>query len=79
MSKGETPEQIAERIAKDFADFPSEWGRKLSSAILSALRKQIEHCAEIAETSHPQPCICQTCLIRAEAGAAIRKLLRKGR
>lgn len=32
-----TNEQIAERVAKDFADFPSEWGRKLATAITTAL------------------------------------------
>lgn len=33
--------ETADRIAKDFADFPSEWDRKLSDAIDEALTKAI--------------------------------------
>lgn len=92
MSKPEpTVEEIAEQVATRGLPFSAfrneqEWKETkafVSKEIVSALRARDEtvreECAAIAEACHPQPCICTTCLIHAEAGAAIRRTIRKGK
>jgi hypothetical protein len=47
--QSESRREVADRIAKDFADFPSEWGRKLSAAIEAALKDRDERAAKIVD------------------------------
>ena len=54
---------------------PMVW-REMVADIEAALKERMEKDAEIAEKCHEQPCICQTCLIHAEAAAAIRRAIR---
>lgn len=81
----ETRRQIAESIAR--RGVPYSWLNNedeykaalnwFANEIEAALKDRMEKDAELAEKCHEQPCVCQTCLIHAEAGATIRRAIRK--
>lgn len=76
-----TPEQIVDEHLDEMMS-PREYAatrRALIAALIAYGDEQLERAAQIAEQSHPQPCICTTCLIHAEAAAAIRRALKSSK